>query len=838
MRRSSLADFGIGGFGGQAKLRLFLATDSFMSLVTRVLSMMVPRNSLHFWLNTAPSSRISRVSGFGGSYSSSSCSSWELEAAAAEAAAKPPGPNRDRPPGGCCGSAAPGPELNLNPSVLRWIQSHVADSPYCVLTPVFRDYERHLADIERRHPYVESSATANSSTGTAAAAAATPTTTSTTLAAPLKASTSPAKFNFSAATTSTAASAPTTAATTATTMAPAMPATFSFNSQQPQKPATDGAATTATFFFGASAKSTTASSTSTTTTTATSATSTTGLTTASSGFTGFKFNSGPGAALPQQPPGGLSLFGPGGFAAASAAAASSSQEEQEDEEYEPPKPETREIREDGAVFSQKCKLFYMAAGEAKQWKEKGVGCVHVKPAEAEGGSRAQLIVRADNTLGTIMLNTLVTKDMKLSVAKNNLSLACPPNPPMPKSANDDRRIVPFLATETCGGSPTEFADLLSSARLLRAIRDELGYARPGAIQARCISLALSGADLLCQAPSGSGKSTACAVAVTQRLLTLIDEAKRLSPASADLEGNSVATRALVLCHSRELAVQTVRQLRCLSSRCPGRRPRVAEFLGGAPGRRCTPIAFFIKTRRCRCCLPAGHRSRARLAACWTWHAGVTCAPTSCELLCWTTATSCCCRDEAVQALLLAPPDRQVLMCCTTISAAMRQQCLELMQNPHELCLSDEAQLAPHSLLQYRVPIADCGYRAKNARLLKLLRVLEFEQVHLALAIVFVNSPRQCDSLGEIPEISRPVSAGGARGPVPGQPDGELPAVQELQAAHSNQHGFVRLLFQRVGVVINYCLPADPGLYLYRIGRAAHFGSRGLALTLQEPDSRR
>ncbi|PAA70466.1 hypothetical protein BOX15_Mlig008447g2, partial [Macrostomum lignano] len=332
----------------------------------------------------------------------------------------------------------------LNQSVLRWIQSHVADSPYCVLTPVFRDYERHLADIERRHPYVESSATANSSTGTAAAAAVTPTTTSTTLAAPLKASTSPAKFNFSAATTSTAASAPTTAATTATTMTPAMPATFSFNSQQPQKPVTDGAATTATFFFGASAKSTTASSTSTTTTTATLATSTTGLTTASSGFTGFKFNSGPGAALPQQPPGGLSLFGLGGFAAASAAAASSSQEEQEDEEYEPPKPETREIREDGAVFSQKCKLFYMAAGEAKQWKEKGVGCVHVKPAEAEGGSRAQLIVRADNTLGTIMLNTLVTKDMKLSVAKNNLSLACPPNPPMPKSANDDRRIVPFL----------------------------------------------------------------------------------------------------------------------------------------------------------------------------------------------------------------------------------------------------------------------------------------------------------------------------------------------------------------------------------------------------------
>ncbi|PAA70478.1 hypothetical protein BOX15_Mlig026976g1, partial [Macrostomum lignano] len=200
------------------------------------------------------------------------------------------------------------------------------------------------------------------------------------------------------------------------------------------------------------------------------------------------------------------------------------------------------------------------------------------------------------------------------------------------------------ATEACGGNPTEFADLLSSARLLRAIRDELGYARPGAIQARCISLALSGADLLCQAPSGSGKSTACAVAVTQRLLTLIDEAKRLSPASADLEGNSVATRALVLCHSRELAVQTVRQLRCLSSRCPGRRPRVAEFLGGAPGRRDAAAAAS------RPDIAVGSPGRlldlARRGHLRTDQLRIVMLDDCDQLLL---------RDEAVQALLLAPP---------------------------------------------------------------------------------------------------------------------------------------------------------------------------------------
>uniref|UniRef100_A0A1I8FR74 NUP50 domain-containing protein n=1 Tax=Macrostomum lignano TaxID=282301 RepID=A0A1I8FR74_9PLAT len=157
------------------------------------------------------------------------------------------------------------------------------------------------------------------------------------------------------------------AATTATTMTPAMPATFSFNSQQPQKPATDGAATTATFFFGAQRRLRRLQQR---------------QRRRRRGNVNdwlddsvewvhriqIQLRAGGGAAA-------TATWWPvpvraGGFAAASAAAASSSQEEQEDEEYEPPKPETREIREDGAVFSQKCKLFYMAAGEANSGRRR------------------------------------------------------------------------------------------------------------------------------------------------------------------------------------------------------------------------------------------------------------------------------------------------------------------------------------------------------------------------------------------------------------------------------------------------------------------------------------
>lgn len=40
----------------------------------------------------------------------------------------------------------------LNESVLRWVESHVQKNPYCILTPVFKDYDKHLADLEEKYP--------------------------------------------------------------------------------------------------------------------------------------------------------------------------------------------------------------------------------------------------------------------------------------------------------------------------------------------------------------------------------------------------------------------------------------------------------------------------------------------------------------------------------------------------------------------------------------------------------------------------------------------------------------------------------------------------------------
>ena len=37
----------------------------------------------------------------------------------------------------------------LNESVLSWIKSHVDKNPFCILTPIFKDYEKHLDTLEK-----------------------------------------------------------------------------------------------------------------------------------------------------------------------------------------------------------------------------------------------------------------------------------------------------------------------------------------------------------------------------------------------------------------------------------------------------------------------------------------------------------------------------------------------------------------------------------------------------------------------------------------------------------------------------------------------------------------
>uniref|UniRef100_A0A915IK75 Nuclear pore complex NUP2/50/61 domain-containing protein n=1 Tax=Romanomermis culicivorax TaxID=13658 RepID=A0A915IK75_ROMCU len=107
--------------------------------------------------------------------------------------------------------------------------------------------------------------------------------------------------------------------------------------------------------------------------------------------------------------------------------------DEDNAEYQPPKPESVQIEEKDAYHSVKCKLFYKSG---TKYAEKGVGTLHLKKLD---NGKTQLLIRTDTALGNILLNVCLSEATPCSkINKNNLTLACVPNPPLELAKKDDR----------------------------------------------------------------------------------------------------------------------------------------------------------------------------------------------------------------------------------------------------------------------------------------------------------------------------------------------------------------------------------------------------------------
>ncbi|KAK6741675.1 hypothetical protein RB195_009506 [Necator americanus] len=94
---------------------------------------------------------------------------------------------------------------------------------------------------------------------------------------------------------------------------------------------------------------------------------------------------------------------------------------EEEGEYVPPKVEVVETEEPGATFSSKCSVFKLID---KQYTKMGVGMLHLK--ETDG--KKSVLVRAATAIGTVWVNALMNKTMKVAKADEKgekLRLTCP-----------------------------------------------------------------------------------------------------------------------------------------------------------------------------------------------------------------------------------------------------------------------------------------------------------------------------------------------------------------------------------------------------------------------------
>jgi ATP-dependent RNA helicase DeaD len=116
-----------------------------------------------------------------------------------------------------------------------------------------------------------------------------------------------------------------------------------------------------------------------------------------------------------------------------------------------------------------------------------------------------------------------------------------------------------MTTETIETFET-FADLGLSENTLKAL-NEMGFEKPSPIQAQGIPAVMSGADMIGQAQTGTGKTAAFGIPVLERI---------------DTANNAV--QALILCPTRELAVQVSEELGRLAKYHRG--VRIEAIYGG------------------------------------------------------------------------------------------------------------------------------------------------------------------------------------------------------------------------------------------------------------------
>lgn len=308
---------------------------------------------------------------------------------------------------------------SLNESVLAWIKGHVDKDPFCILTPVFKDYEKHLSEIMKSKEAEKTEIVAVDEKSK-----------EDTMTTQAKISPS---FGFSYSQNLTKSSTDTKSSSSE------VKSTESEVKVQTTEVKSSG------FTFGNSFMS----STTTTSTQSMSLGSSVqfGTTFSSSStvpsFPGFNFK--PTTDL-QKPSSGFNfkpttdLQKPSSafsFGVAKPKEGEGSASQEEDDEYVPPKPESNEVPEDGSVYSIKCKLFYQKSGT---WTERGVGYLHLKPSD----DKLQLVVRADTTLGYVILNIILSPSIPLQrQGKNNVSMICVPNPPVDSKA-DPTKPVPML----------------------------------------------------------------------------------------------------------------------------------------------------------------------------------------------------------------------------------------------------------------------------------------------------------------------------------------------------------------------------------------------------------
>ena len=355
-----------------------------------------------------------------------------------------------------------------------------------------------------------------------------------------------------------------------------------------------------------------------------------------------------------------------------------------------------------------------------------------------------------------------------------------------------------MASATDGTPPPTFDALPLSSELRRAI-DDLGYVHPTPVQRAVFEQASRGRDLVVQARTGTGKTAAFG-------LPLVDAIVRRKEANV---------QALVLCPTRELALQVTRELESLAKY---RGTRVVAVYGGAP------MPRQIDQIRAGAQILVGTPGRV------LDHLGRRTLDPS--------AIRAVVLDESDEMLSMGflpqineifshlPESRQTLLFSATLPADIRRMAETRLRSAEFITLSGDHIGA--------LEIQHFVYLSRGDKLGELVQVIETENPESA--IIFCNTRD---------ETKRVAAELGQQGYAADWLNADLPQNDRERVMAATREGKLRFLvctdvasrgidISHLTHVINYDFPESAESYVHRTGRTGRAGRTGNAISLIEP----
>ncbi|MFN0135945.1 MAG: DEAD/DEAH box helicase [Phycisphaerae bacterium] len=348
-----------------------------------------------------------------------------------------------------------------------------------------------------------------------------------------------------------------------------------------------------------------------------------------------------------------------------------------------------------------------------------------------------------------------------------------------------------------------FKELDLAAPIMKAI-DEAGYEHPTPIQSAAIPLVLAGRDVMGCAQTGTGKTAAFGLPIVHRLLNA-------DPAHA-ARVRSLGARAIVLCPTRELAVQIEESFRLFSKHTD---LRIVGIFGG--------VHQGEQVRQLRAGVDVLIATPGRLL---DLHG---------QRVARLTLVEVAVLDEADRMMdigflpdirrILAhtPDDRQSLMFSATMPEEIRRLSREILKNPAHVQVSPVSSAAP--MVEHFVHMVDT--HDKPRLLEKLLKSMSDTKT-----LIFTKTKLGAEKL------SRHLRKVGVRAMAMHGDKTQEDRNRALAAFRSENAPVLvatdvaarGLHVEEITHVINYELPHDAETYVHRIGRTGRAGASGVAIS--------